>query len=491
VNRDDDTRPVSARDRAIAAVGAGWPPGPPGRVLVGLVILGILLRLLSVISWWPTTILEDSYQNFAGTNPFKDPLHPAGYALILGAIGQVTHEIAVPILLQHISGIASALLLFAATRRITRSAWAGLLPAAIILLGGDEVFLEHSIMSESWTILAVSIGLYASVRALDRPDSWRPWPLVAGLALGIAVTIRSADLPIVVVASLALLVARPQLAGWRPALAAVTVSLLVLLAFAGANATFGVRFGIAPSPGWYLYGRVAQFADCSRFTPPPGTAGLCQKTPASQRENSFYYMFIPQAPAPRLFGEFGNDDAVVGGWARRALEAQFVDFLSTAWLYLRSYYVPGSKPDRLNPSTGLDPQLDFTNRGNIYYDAAAQKALEEFFGPFSTHRNESGLDVLRAEQLVVRFGATALFVATILVLIGLAIGTRRSRVGVLLFGIGGLSMLVAPVLTGTYSGRYTVPMAGPLMAAAAITITEGWRAYGRRRGRALRAVVSI
>jgi len=37
-------------------------------------------------------------------------------------------------------------------------------------------------------------------------------------------------------------------------------------------------------------------------------------------------------------------------------------------------------------------------------------------------------------------------------------------------------MLLAPVLTGTYSGRDTVPMAGPLLAAAAVTITEGWRA---------------
>ena len=484
--RDDTRAESSARGRLKAAVRVAWPPGVPGRVLIALVVLGILLRLLSEISWWPTTILEDGYQNFAGTHPFKDPLHPAGYALILRAIGQVSHQIAVPIFLQHLSGIASALWLAAATRRITGSAWAGLLPAAIVLLGGDEVFLEHSIMSESWTILAVSIGLYATVRALDRPESWKPWPLLAGLALGVAVTIRSTDLPIVVVAAAALLVARPQLASWRSALAVIATAAVVLLGFAGANARFGLGFGIAPSPGWHLYGRVAQFADCGRFTPPPGTAKLCQKTPASHRENGYNYLFSPQAPAPRLFGQFGNDDHLIGEWATRALEAQFGDFLSTAWLYLRSYYVPGLKPARLNPSTGLDPQLDFTNQGNIYYDAAARVSLEEFFGNFSVHRNESGLDVLRGEQLVIRFGATALFVATILVLIGLMTGTRRSRVGVLLFGIGGLSMLLAPVLTGTYSGRYTVPMAGPLLTAAAITITEGRRRYDRRRGRTAR-----
>jgi len=105
--------------------------------------------------------------------------------------------------------------------------------------------------------------------------------------------------------------------------------------------------------------------------------------------------------------------------------------------------------------------------------------LEEFYDRFSVHARASGLRLLHDWQRVFRFGATLLFITTLLTMIGLAIGPRRSRVGVLLFGVGGLSLLVAPVLTGTYSGRYTVPMAGPLMAAAAITITALWRS--RRR----------
>jgi hypothetical protein len=76
---------------------------------------------------------------------------------------------------------------------------------------------------------------------------------------------------------------------------------------------------------------------------------------------------------------------------------------------------------------------------------------------------------------VTRFGATLLSVTTLLILIGLLIGTRRSRVGVLLFGVGGLALLVSPVLTGNYVGRYLVPLTGPMMAAAAVTITELWR----------------
>lgn len=178
---------IALRARVAGAIREAWPPGAAGRVLLALLVLGLALRGFAMVSWWPTTVLEDSYQNFAGTKAFKDLLHPAGYGLILGALGLVTHQIVVDVVLQHLIGIVSALLLGAATRRITGSDWAGLVPAAVILLDADGIFLEHSIMSESWVILATSVGLYSAVRSLDQPDAWGPWPVLAGGALAVAV----------------------------------------------------------------------------------------------------------------------------------------------------------------------------------------------------------------------------------------------------------------------------------------------------------------
>ena len=71
-----------------------------------------------------------------------------------------------------------------------------------------------------------------------------------------------------------------------------------------------------------------------------------------------------------------------------------------------------------------------------------------------------------------------LSIATVLVLIGLFVGTRRERLGVLVLGVGGLAMIVAPALTGNYTGRYTVPMAGPMLAGAAIAIVAIARQSG-------------
>src|SRR5579884_2095731 len=117
-----------------------WPSGAAGRVLLALLVVGVLLRVLAAIGSWPTlSTLEDGYQIYAKAGPFLDPLHPAGYALLIGALGALTRQIVVLILLQHLAGIASAFFFYAAVRRVTRSDWPGLLPAGMILLGADQI----------------------------------------------------------------------------------------------------------------------------------------------------------------------------------------------------------------------------------------------------------------------------------------------------------------------------------------------------------------
>lgn len=464
------------------AVRRWWPSGAAGYALTVLLAAGIALRLIAIASWWPTTnTLDDGYQLFAG-NPFNDPQHPAGYGLLIGALGHLTREVAVPMLIQHVIGIGSALLVFAATRRVTGSQWAGLLPAAFLLLNPDLIFLEHAIMAESWAVLATSVGFYTAVRAFDEPEPWWRWPALTGVALALGTTIRTAGLLVIPVAVLALLLARPGplrnwRVAWRAPAAALAAAAVVLVGYAATNAIVGERFAFGPSSTWYLYGRAAQFADCSRFEPPAGTEALCEQRPAGERPGDSYYLFDPTAPAPSHFGSFGQNNGPLSEWAKRAIRAQPLDFANTAWMYLRWYYVPSSRPP--DKGVDLDPGLSFTF-DNPFLASTIQASLERYYDDFTPSTYDPGRHFLRAWQHVTRFGATLLSVTTLLLLVGLAIGTRRSRVGVLLFGVGGLALLVAPVLTGNYIGRYLVPMTGPMVAAAAVTITELWRRRPRR-----------
>jgi hypothetical protein len=463
------------------------PTDAAGRVFLAIIVVGVALRVLAIISLWPvSTMLEDSYQRFA-SNPFLDPRHPAGYGFIVAGLGSLSRQVVFTVLVQHLAGFASALLFWAATNRATGSRWAGLLPMAIVLLDPDEIFLEHSIMSESWAVLAIAASLYSAVRAADEPRPWWRWPMLTGVALAAAVAIRTATLAIVPFVPVVLIVWLPRpFRRWREhlgsAVVTVGVTAALLLGFAALSSASGQRFGIEPSPGWYLYGRVAQFADCSKFTPPPGTRSLCQTSPPSQRPTAYYYMYDSHSPAVKKFGTFGASDSVVGGWARRALEAQVGDFLGAAWSYFRAYYVPSWLPARLRSGTAqLDPQLDFTNPGNPIYVAVMHLDLERYYDKFAVHSRHWGLQFLYDWQRVVRFGATALFITTLLAILGLFIGPRRSRVAVFLFGIGGIALIVPSALTATYSGRYTIPLDGPMMAAAAISLTAVYRAVTSRR----------
>jgi hypothetical protein len=506
--------------RAQRAVRDSWPEGRAGKVLIALLVVGTALRILAIVSWWPvTTTLGDGYELHT-SNPFDSKLHPAGYSSIMAVIGLVTRQVAATVLLQHLSGIASALLLWAATRRVTGSEWAALFPAGIVLLDPDFIFFEHSIMSESWFVLLISGGLYASVRSLDQPQPYWRWPLAAGVVLSLAVTIRTAALLMIPVVILAMLLRRPRSSGSRAvsagaALGVLTGSLAILLAFGIANATFGDRFGLGASPGWYLYSRAAQFADCSKFTPPDGTEVLCQSQPPAERGGTRFYLFSPFSPARMHFGQIGSHDDLLRQWARRAILAQPGDYLTTFWDNLRGYWVPSLSPEPSMLSgdpwvleNGLDPQLAFTNGFDegLYEQAPASqdgahrplplnvalplvnetfsRSLENFYDDFAAQMRRPGLRFLRGWQRIVRFGATALSIATILTLLGLAFGTRRTRLGVLLFGVGGLSLLIAPSLTANFWARYTVPMAGPLVAAAAIAIVgivraRPWHRPGR------------
>jgi hypothetical protein len=66
----------------------------------------------------------------------------------------------------------------------------------------------------------------------------------------------------------------------------------------GAHRTAGA-LPIEPSPGWYLYGRVALFADCKRFTPPPGATGPLSDPRIISASERYVYDFESQSPAVR------------------------------------------------------------------------------------------------------------------------------------------------------------------------------------------------
>lgn len=458
---------------------------PAQRVLIALLVAGILLRVFAMVAYWPTIPSNaDSrpYASFAVHDPLGDPQHPAGYSLFLWIFGVVTRQVAVLTILQHALGVVTALVLFAAVRRLTGSAWPGLIAAGFVLLNADQVYVEQYVGSELLFTLLLALGMHATARAIE--SSSVRWGAAAGACAALAVVARTQGLLLIGVFAVALLVARPRPWAWRGALALVAVAGVLLAGYGAAKDLDTGRFAIGPSPGWQLYAHVARFADCRRFVPPPGTSGLCESTPPSRRAGHDHYLYDANSPAVRLFGHIGNDDGKVGAWALAVVEHQSGAYLRSVFDVLRDYYVPSAYVPVPRGGHDIDTDLDW----NVRFDwlkPITIVGMERLFDRFTPRARPGMLHALHGYQRVFRLGATLLWVTTLLTLLALVVGPRRARIGAFLFGIGALSCLLPDAWGAAYIGRYTVPLAGPLGAAAGIALWALWR---RRSATAVRTV---
>lgn len=442
-------------------------------------------------AWWPVsleTIDSWPYVHYALGDLLGSPQHPPGYSALLAALGMVTRSLPVVVYLQFAAGIASALVLFATTRRLTGSAALALAPAAVVLLGPDQIYLEHTIMAEAVFLFVVSLALYAAARALDDRAPLR-WAVAAGLLCGVAMVIRTAGSFMLVPVVLALLLGGAR----RSALTTTGTALAVMAVLAGVQLQEHGRAQLAPSPGWHLYSHAAQYADCRRFVPPPGTATLCENTPRAERRGSDHYLwgltspghatFDPHSGEPyttldqvgeRLHANLSHNDAQLGAFARAAVLAQPLDYATTVARDLLRYFVPGVRRDVLGVGSDLSPQLDFERDFTPHANATIKRKFSEFFNPFEVQRDPTGIAILTHYQWVFRFGATPLTLCALLIVAGM-VAAPRWRVAILLLGGSGLTMLIPPVVAGTYSGRYTVPAAGLIVGGAAVAAREFWR----------------
>src|SRR3954470_9879649 len=161
-------------------------------VVLGLLIVaGIGMRVAYEIAYHPALVgYPDTHIYLVGARHdlFWPPMHVVGYSAFLRALHALVPSLAFVALVQHALGIATAVLLWATTRRISGSPWPGLVPAAIVLVGGDQALFEHAILSETLFGFLIAAAVYAGARCLDARRLG--WVLAAGALLGLAGTGR-------------------------------------------------------------------------------------------------------------------------------------------------------------------------------------------------------------------------------------------------------------------------------------------------------------
>ena len=279
------------------------------RALIAILVAGAVLRLLLVLAWKPAFFGWPDAASYIGVSQsgdfFRNELRPAGFSLALRGMYEVSPTLLFVVLVHHVLGLASAALMYFTVVRTGISRRLALLPAAVMALAAPVFFIEHSANSEALFVFLITLALYCGVRTTEG-TSLR-WPALGGLALATAASVRVVAVPILILGAVWLVFAVPG-APWRRRAVVTAVGVLGALAllvpyYVVEYAAEG-RVGLSRNGAWNVYGRVAPFADCSKFTPPKGTGMLCENAPRAKRPYTNQYTFNwYYSPAIRYFGD--------------------------------------------------------------------------------------------------------------------------------------------------------------------------------------------
>lgn len=456
--------------------------------LLVLLAIGFVLRLVLTISWRPAfTGYSDSGIYFQGAfeSVWADPIRMVGYSMFLKVLNVLNPHLTTVVIVQHLLGLAAAALIFFAVRRCGGPRWLGLVPAGVLALGGDQIFIEHAALSEAPFTFLVVASLYAAVRAID-DRLW--WTVLAGLASGLAVWGRTAGLGLAVILAIWLVFSagRPTRRTLISGALCLVVALATIAVYAGWRNVATDQPGVLTSSNaWNLYGRVASWADCREFDPPPGTEELCEATPLAERglRSGEEYIF-GDSPATRLFGppyRLSSDPTAMDRlqeWSQAALMGQPLEYLRAVLLDTRRLFSPNA------PSYGqlsADGLVAFTlygpeRSGSNEFVESWQRLLY----PEDPPPRRAGIDYLLTWQALTRIVGFWMAAALVLSLAGPVVLRGRSQAGAALFASVALLLLMFPIVSKSYDYRFVIPALAPLIAAATLGAWGLWGTLTRK-----------
>lgn len=246
------------------------------RGIAVLLAAAALLRVAVLVAYPPAFWFSDTTDYLQMAESRTPGLwHGFGYSVVLIVF---RHIGVLPLaVVQHGIGLAVAAGCYALAVHRGAPSWLGVLAAAPVALDGEELTVEHYLLSDVWFV-----GLVAAAAILL---FWRHWPgpltaASAGLLLVAAAVVRPVGLPLLVLAAGYLLV---RWVGWRTLAAFVVAVALPMGGYLSWYHRLYGEYGLTATSGRYLYARVAGFADCRRLRLTPRVRRLCPAQPIGRR----------------------------------------------------------------------------------------------------------------------------------------------------------------------------------------------------------------
>jgi hypothetical protein len=290
------------------------------RLFIIVLTPAVLLRVDAELGYRWQAWFNDSFEYVSNAVHLSlDPTRTSGYSFWLKIL-QPFHSYALITILQHLMGLAVAVMIYALARhRFGVRPWLATLAAVPVLYDGFEIELEHLIMADVPFLFLLTLAVTLLLWDPAGP-SMRTCVVIGGL-LGIGAVLRSIGTPLLAVFAVYMIIRRFS---WRKVAATIVVCLIPLVGYATVFDLEHGQFAESDSAGVFLYGRVMTFAECSKMHVPADELFLCSVVPPDQRPIAQWYDWTSGSPLDRLSpskfsavpNQLGKDFAI------RAIEAQ-------------------------------------------------------------------------------------------------------------------------------------------------------------------------
>ena len=287
--------------------------------LFGLVLAAAVVpRILVMLAFRPVMWFGGDSASYLATalRLIPDPSRAGGYAILLWVLRPL-HSLALVAAVQHLMGIAMAVLIYLLARRYGLPAWGATLATVPVLFDSYELQLEHDIVPDTSFGLLILIVLYLMLRS---PGERRLAPAaVAAFLLGVSAIIWPVGLALLAVLLVALLIRRASVVTMA---VAILAGALPVVSYAAWFDLHEHQFALTRSDGVFLWSRTMSFADCAVIRPPADERGLCP--PPGPRMASSLYIWSGTSPLLRMpGGRFSaRTNALARDFALRAIAAQ-------------------------------------------------------------------------------------------------------------------------------------------------------------------------
>jgi hypothetical protein len=437
------------------------------------VALSVLVRVLAMLAFRPALFTPDSFGYLsAAIHPRPGPFHSAGYPIVLFLLLPFYSLLLVTIL-QHLMGIAIAVLGYAVLRRWGLPAWGAVLAMSPVLFDPRQVALESFILPD---VVYGFLLMLAVVLLLTKGKPPAGRCALAGLLLaGVALTRGNGAAEMVAVLTVLLI----QRAGWRAVTSTALAFAVPVLAYMGWFAAIRGDFALTNSDGMFLWSRTMSFANCAVIRPPADLRPLCpdrQRPYPASAAPAWSLTSTLSAPAPASYlwaqsawwrhsahpGFSATNNALGRRFALTAIRAQPVGYLRTVARDLIVGLVARDRPLTFRTLHFTRPEIPVLTPGQVLH-------LRNYAHITSnTHPVQPYAYFLYLYQEPVFFPGIAFALIMIAGLAGVIRNWRQRGTPAALPWLVAAVGIVTPVAVHQYAYRYMIPVVPVACMAAAL-----------------------